>query len=77
MAVLAAKYAYCIIKNHPFIDGNKRTALIVIHVFLRLNKLQLNATEEKQYVNIIGGASGILTEQAFTSWLAENTTEFF
>lgn len=71
MAVLAAKYAYCIIKNHLFIDGNKRTALIVVHVFLRLNKLQLNATEEEQYVNIIGVASGILTEQAFTSWLAE------
>src|SRR5919112_991843 len=49
IASLAAAYAYGIARNHPFVDGNKRTALIVARLFLLLNDMDLVATQEEKY----------------------------
>jgi death-on-curing protein len=69
LALLAGKYAYSIIKNHPFIDGNKRIGLIILHLFLELHDHQLIASEEEQYLNIIRLASGTLSEESFLEWI--------
>ena len=76
-AHLASKYAIGIIKNDPFIDGNKRTGLILLHLFLRLNGKKLHATEEEQYIMVIGLASGSITEDEFTTWAVSNTSSLF
>lgn len=49
MASLAAAYAYGIVKNHPFVDGNKRTAYVVTRTFLRLNGYDLQTSSQEKY----------------------------
>ncbi|NEO47689.1 MAG: type II toxin-antitoxin system death-on-curing family toxin [Moorea sp. SIO4A3] len=49
---IAAAYAFSLAKNHPFVDGNKRIALAVIDVFLRLNRYELVAVEEEAVTKI-------------------------
>ena len=73
MTVLAAAYAYGIATNHPFVDGNKRTALVVSRTFLLLNGYNLVASQEEKYRAIIKLASGEWGEDALAAWFAENT----
>src|SRR5258708_7218607 len=61
IAALAAAYAYGIAKNHPFIDGNKRTALVVMRTFLALNGYEFTATDEDKYTAILSLAEGVLS----------------
>jgi death-on-curing protein len=61
-----------IIRNHPFIDGNKRTAFLAGVLFLELNGCRFTATEEDATQAILGLASGELDEPAFASWLRSN-----
>jgi death-on-curing protein len=70
---LAAAYAFGIVRNHPFIDGNKRTGLIVAFTFLELNGLEVHAAEEDAYQIFMRLASGKLTEPALTKWLTHNS----
>lgn len=70
---LAAAYAYGIIKNHPFFDGNKRTAAVVCEVFLILNGLQPTASEDDKYPVYLALAAGELHEYSFADWLRKNT----
>ena len=63
---LAADYAFGIVKNHPLSDGNKRLSYVACRLFLILNKLDLNLTEEEKYRAIIGLADGSLTKEAFS-----------
>lgn len=72
---LACKYITGIIQNHPFIDGNKRTGLISMHLFLRLNCVKWEASEEIQYVKVMALASGKISESQFTEWVLETTLE--
>lgn len=72
-ARLAASYAYGIATNHPFLDGNKRTALVVSRTFLLLNGYNLVTTQEEKYKAIIALASGQWTEDQLTAWFAANT----
>ncbi|MEO8616704.1 MAG: type II toxin-antitoxin system death-on-curing family toxin [Luteolibacter sp.] len=72
---LAAAYAYGIAKNHPFLDGNKRTAAVVCEVFLILNGLQPTATEDDKYPVYLSLAAGDLHEDSFADWLRKNTRE--
>jgi len=73
LAQLAAAYAKGIVANHPFVDGNKRTALIVSFTFLHLNGLQLTAPKEDRVLTFWKLAAGELTEAELASWFAENT----
>ncbi len=72
---LAASLAYGIIKNHPFIDGNKRTAYVVFNLFLELNNLTLTASMQEKYLKTIGLAEGSLTEDEFSDWISKNITQ--
>lgn len=70
---LAASLGYGIAINHPFVDGNKRTAFIVMAVFLEINQVQLIASELDVVEIMLGIASGTTTEEILSSWLKQNT----
>jgi death-on-curing protein len=74
MTDLAAAYAAGIIRNHPFVDGNKRTGFVVAVLFLELNGFQFQATEEDATHAVLGLAAGTLDEAAFAAWLKANST---
>ncbi|HZZ44648.1 MAG TPA: type II toxin-antitoxin system death-on-curing family toxin [Tepidisphaeraceae bacterium] len=71
---LAAAYAYGIARNHPFIDGNKRTAYVVCRTFLVLNGFDFTAGRDERYLNILRLAAGELSQEAFTSWVEKNSS---
>ena len=73
LAQLAAAYAKGIVANHPFVDGNKRTAFIVSLTFLRLNGLQLTAPKEARVLTFWGLAAGEISEGELALWFAEHT----
>ncbi len=73
LAQLAAAYAYGICRNHPFVDGNKRTALAVAGAFLQRNGFCLLATQEGAYLTFLALASGELTEEELAAWFERNT----
>src|SRR5688500_12846378 len=60
---LAAAYAWSIIRNHPFIDGNKRTALVVARTFLKLNGCDLDASREDKVGTFLRLAAGEISEE--------------
>lgn len=69
---LAAAYASGIIRNHPFVDGNKRTGFMTAYLFLALNGLQVTAAEVEvvQVVTLL--AAREIDEAAFAAWLRDN-----
>lgn len=67
-AALAAAYAYGIARNHPFVDGNKRTAAVVSETFLMLNGYALNATDAELVVAFLTLAAGELSEAELADW---------
>jgi death-on-curing protein len=69
---LAASYAHGIIKNHPFLDGNKRTAIITAGIFLIVNGWMLEVSEEELYLQTIALAESALSEKSFSRWLKES-----
>lgn len=71
-AALAAAYAFGIARNHPFVDGNKRTAAVVAETFLVLNGHGLHATDAELVVAILALAAGELTEDELAGWLREH-----
>jgi death-on-curing protein len=71
-AALAAAYAYGIARNHPFVDGNKRTAAVVAETFLVLNGFGLAATDAELVVTILALAAGELTEEELTDWFRQH-----
>lgn len=69
---LAAALGYGIAINHPFVDGNKRTAFIVMAVFLEINQIRLTASEVDVVNIMLGIASGTTSEEMLSDWLKEN-----
>ena len=69
---LAAAYAYGIVKNHPFLDGNKRAGFISAYVFLGANGQLLDAPEEKAVLFTVGLASGEISEEEYAAWLKDS-----
>lgn len=67
--VLAAAYAYGITRNHPFIDGNKRTAFLAAYTFLGINGWELNAPEDEVVRAVVGLSDRSLSVEAFAEWL--------
>lgn len=72
MAELAAAYAFGIARNHPFIDGNKRTALLAIVTFLGLNGIDFAASEAEAAAIIIELAAGTVGEEGLARWIGDN-----
>jgi death-on-curing protein len=72
LAALAAAYAFGLLRNHPFVDGNKRAALVVLRTFLKLNGRDLVASQEEKYRMVMGLAEGGLSEEAFADWNRAN-----
>ena len=72
MCELAAALGYGIAINHPFIDGNKRTAFIVMAVFLEINRVRLIASEVDVVNIMLGIATGITSEEMLSNWLKKN-----
>jgi death-on-curing protein len=66
---LAATYAHGIVKNHPFVDGNKRTGLLAAAVFLEANGKRFAASEEDAFVQTLALAAGAVTGGEFAAWL--------
>jgi death on curing protein len=69
LAALAASLAYGLARNHPFVDGNKRTAHVCYRVFLALNDARLIASDEEKYITMLKLAEGSLSEDDFAEWL--------
>lgn len=69
LAALAASYGYGIVRNHPFLDGNKRTAFVVCRTFLLLNGLDLSASKEEKYQTFLRLAEGALSEPELGAWI--------
>ena len=66
---LAAAYAYGIIRNHPFVDGNKRTGFLVAYVFLHINGWELRSIEVEAVNAVLDLAAGEMDEPFFSEWL--------
>ena len=66
---LAAAYKYGIVKNHAFVDGNKRTAFQVIFVFLRVNGIYLDVPEPEVVLTMQNLAAGEMSEEELAKWL--------
>jgi len=72
LAKMAAAYGFHICKNHPFLDGNKRVALVAMDTFLQKNGYEISASEKDVYEVIMKLASGNLTKADLTGWLEVN-----
>ena len=70
---LAASYAFGISRNHPFLDGNKRTSLVVAELFLDLNGLDLTASDEACITTFLRLAAGELGEDDLAGWIEANS----
>ncbi|MCY7307686.1 MAG: type II toxin-antitoxin system death-on-curing family toxin [Rhodoferax sp.] len=72
VADLAASYGFGIAHNHPFIDGNKRTAFVAVELFLALNGSELIATDADAVLQMLALAAGQFTEADFAHWIRSN-----
>jgi death-on-curing protein len=70
-ADLAAAYAFGIARNHPFVDGNKRTAAVISETFLTLNGQTLEASDAELVVAFLALAAGELSEQEMADWFRQ------
>lgn len=70
---LAAAYAFGIVKNHPFLDGNKRTGIICAGVYLSLNGYFIDVEETEMVMTVLALASSQMTEAEFAHWLKKNS----
>jgi len=69
VASFAAAYGFGIARNHPFLDGNKRTAAVVCETFIELNGYQLTADDKTTYLTFLQLAEGTLSEEALAEWI--------
>ena len=71
IAELAAAYAFGLAKNHPFVDGNKRTAFLALGLFLAVNGWRLETTQIDAIETMLSLAQGTLGESALASWIRD------
>ena len=74
LAELAAAYAFGIARNHPFIDGNKRTALVMSFTFLYVNGLKVITSQEENTKKFMALAAGTIEEKELADWFKQNTS---
>jgi len=72
LAVLAAAYGFGVARNHPFIDGNKRTSLMVIYTFLGVNDVEFIVPEAEFATIILDLAAGDVSEESLARWIRDN-----
>jgi death-on-curing protein len=72
---LAADYTFGIARNHPFVDGNKRSAFLAAFVFLDLNDLMLEAEEPEVVAIVVALSSGDIGRDEFATWLRKHTQQ--
>jgi death-on-curing protein len=72
LAELAAAYGYGIARNHPFVDGNKRTALLAIYTFLGIDGIDFVVPEADAATMILSLAAGEVSEEGLTRWIRDN-----
>lgn len=72
LPALAAAYAFGLAKNHPFIDGNKRTALLALYTFLYINDVDFIVAEPDAAAAILALAAGEVDEDGLTRWIRDN-----
>jgi death on curing protein len=73
VAELAASYGYGIARNHPFIDGNKRTAFVAALLFLAFNDYSFQASDADKVIVMLKVAAGEITEAEFAAWIRNNS----
>jgi death-on-curing protein len=71
LPALAAAYAYGIARNHPFVDGNKRTALVAARTFLLINGVDMEASQEEKYITFSRMASGEVGDAELAEWIRQ------
>jgi death on curing protein len=71
-ASLAASYAFGIARNHPFVDGNKRTTYVVCELFLALNGFILTSSDVDSALTFLALAAGEFSEEALADWIRAN-----
>lgn len=76
LAAIASSYAFGIAKNHPFVDGNKRTALVVFRTFLKRNGRDINATEAEKYFEVMGVSEGSIDESSLADWIRQRLVPY-
>ena len=69
---LAAAYAFGIARNHPFVDGNKRTSLLALYTFLGVNGIDFIVSEADAAAMILSLAAGEVSEASLTRWIRDN-----
>lgn len=74
LAELAAAYAFGIARNHPFIDGNKRTALVTSFTVLYVNGLKVITSQEENTKKFMALAAGTIEEKELADWFKQNTS---
>jgi len=72
IAEMAALYTAGVVRNHPFVDGNKRTGFLIGVLFLELNGFEFDASEEDATQAVTSLAAGTLDEAGYSAWLREN-----
>ena len=72
LAELAAAYGYGIARNHPFVDGNKRTSLLAIYTFLAVNGIDFMVPEAEAAAMMIALAAGEVSEDSLARWIRNN-----
>ena len=75
LAELGALYALAIARNHPFVDGNKRTAFVALETFLVLNGLELTAGDAEATVMMLDMAAGTISDATFIEWVRTSVVE--
>jgi death-on-curing protein len=74
LAVLAAAYGFGLATNHPYLDGNKRIALLAIATFLGINGYDLSATDAEVVTAMVALAAGRLSEEELSQWIRDHMT---
>lgn len=72
IAELAASYAFGIVRNHPFVDGNKRSAFVAVELFLTLNGYRLAADDSDCVLTMLAVAAGDIDEPESAAWIREH-----
>jgi death-on-curing protein len=72
LAELAAAYAFGIARNHPSVDGNKRTSLLALYTFLGVNGIDFVVAEADAAAMILSLAAGEVSEESLTRWIRDN-----
>jgi death-on-curing protein len=72
LAELAAAHAFGMARNHPFVDGNKRTALLALYTFLGVNGIDFDVPEAEAAAIILALAAGEVSEESLTRWIRDN-----